>query len=160
MISKGSSSTKLRLNKRHFLTFLIQKMTYRIFTITIFADQKTRVYGRKNRAMIFFSLRLLSLVHYHWWTIMFKQTNQIKKPDAYGTTFEIFSNTHISLKTTDVVTMQLRLPDRAIGLPFLMPTLETIKLSPFKLNSLKGGAKVMFWFFNKFFDTTFIFKKY
>lgn len=75
---------------------------------------------------------------------MFKQTNQIKKPDAYGTTFEIFANTHILLKTTDVVTMQLWLPDRAIGLPFLMPTLETIKLSPFKLNSLKGGAKVMF----------------
>ena len=67
-----------------------------------------------------------------------KHPNQIKKPDAYGTTFESVSPWHISLKPTDLITIDTRievlLPDEIIEIPLPMPTTETLKLWTYKLN--------------------------
>ena len=63
--------------------------------------------------------------------IIFKTYNQIKKADAYGSTFEIFSPECILLKPTEFITIntriQVQLPDEVFGLPRPMPTMETFK---------------------------------
>ena len=53
-----------------------------------------------------------------------------------------------SIKPTEFITInngiETQLPDEVIGLPLPMPAIETLKLSPYKLNNFRGTTKIVF----------------